>query len=62
MVIMHALDKKLLRDFRRLWGQSLAIALVLACGVMILLTAFGMYRALDDTLAPSKLCQQACLP
>lgn len=48
---MHALDKKLLRDFRRLWGQSLAIALVLACGVMILLTAFGMYRALDDTLA-----------
>jgi ABC-type transport system, involved in lipoprotein release, permease component len=47
---MHALDKKLLRDFRRLWGQSLAIALVLACGVMILLTAFGMYRALDDTL------------
>lgn len=47
---MHALDKKLLRDFKRLWGQSLAIALVLACGVMILLTAFGMYRALDDTL------------
>lgn len=47
---MHALDKKLLRDFKRLWGQALAIALVLACGVMILLTAFGMYRALDDTL------------
>ncbi|WP_344846320.1 ABC transporter permease [Celeribacter arenosi] len=40
----------LLRDFRRLWSQSLAIALVLACGVMILLTAFGMHRALDDTL------------
>lgn len=48
---MHALDIKLLRDFRRLWGQALAIALVLACGVMILLTAFGMHRALDDTLA-----------
>ncbi|MCA0042608.1 ABC transporter permease [Celeribacter litoreus] len=47
---MHALDIKLLRDFQRLWGQALAIALVLACGVMILLTAFGMHRALDDTL------------
>ncbi|WP_417248369.1 ABC transporter permease [Celeribacter sp.] len=48
---MHALDIKLMRDFKRLWSQSLAIALVLACGVMILLTSFGMYRALDDTLA-----------
>jgi len=47
---MHALDIKLLRDFKRLWSQSLAIALVLGCGVMILLTAFGMHRALDDTL------------
>ena len=46
---MHALDKKLTRDFRRLWMQALAIALVLACGVAILLTAFGMYRALDET-------------
>ncbi len=46
---MQALDKKLLRDFRRLWVQALAIALVLACGVAILLTAFGMYRALDET-------------
>ncbi|SLN20199.1 ABC transporter permease [Roseisalinus antarcticus] len=46
---MPAIDRKLLRDFRRLWAQALAIALVLACGVAILLTAFGMYRALDDT-------------
>lgn len=46
---MGALDKKLLRDFRRLWVQALAIALVLACGVMILLTAFGMYGALNDS-------------
>lgn len=48
--LMHALDIKLLRDFRRLWGQALAIALVLASGVMILLMAFGMFRALSDTL------------
>lgn len=48
---MDALDIKLLRDFRRLWAQALAIALVLACGVAIFLTSFGMYRALDETRA-----------
>lgn len=48
---MHALDLKLLRDMRRLWAQALAIALLLACGVAILLTAFGMYTALTDTRA-----------
>jgi len=46
---MHAIDRKLIRDFRRLWAQALAIALVLACGVAILLTSLGMYRALDQT-------------
>lgn len=46
---MQALDKKLLRDFRRLWKQAFAIAMVLACGVAILLTALGMYTALSDT-------------
>jgi putative ABC transport system permease protein len=46
---MEALDLKLLRSFRRLWAQALAIALVLACGVAILLMAFGMERALGDT-------------
>ncbi|MGM0741470.1 MAG: ABC transporter permease [Pseudomonadota bacterium] len=49
--MMDALDKKLLRDFRRLWAQALAIALVLACGVAILMTTFGMYGALEDTRA-----------
>ncbi|MBA3909492.1 MAG: ABC transporter permease [Rhodobacter sp.] len=46
---MHAIDRKLIRDFRRLWAQALAIALVLACGVAILLTSLGMYRALEET-------------
>jgi putative ABC transport system permease protein len=46
---MQALDKKLFRDFARLWLQGLAIAVVLACGVAILLTAFGMNTALTDT-------------
>jgi len=48
---MNALDRKLLRGLRRLWAQALAIALVLACGVAILLTTFGMYGALEDTCA-----------
>ena len=46
---MQAIDKKLLRDFRRLWVQALAIALVLACGVAILLASIGMFTALKDT-------------
>ncbi|WP_439154281.1 ABC transporter permease [Yoonia sp.] len=46
---MQALDQKLLRDFGRLWKQALAIALVLACGVAILLAAMGMNKALSDT-------------
>jgi len=46
---MQAIDIKLFRDFGRLWLQGLAIAVVLACGVAILLTAFGMFAALSDT-------------
>lgn len=34
---MRALDRKLLRDFVRLWAQAFAIALVLGCGVAALL-------------------------
>ena len=48
-MVMQAIDRKLLRDFRRLWLQALAIALVLACGVAILLTSIGMYVALSET-------------
>ena len=47
--VMRTIDKKLLRDFRRLWAQALAIALVLAAGVSIMLMSLGMSRALDDT-------------
>jgi len=46
---MTALDRKLFRDFRRLWAQAFAIALVLACGVAILLTTFGTYLSLEET-------------
>lgn len=43
------LDRKLVRDLGRLWAQALAVALVMACGVMTLILALGATRALDDT-------------
>lgn len=46
---MRILDRKLLRDIRRLWAQALAIALVIAGGVAALLMAVGSYRSLDET-------------
>lgn len=46
---MRALNTKLVRDFWRLWAQSLAIALVLACGVMILVIGIGVERSLSET-------------
>lgn len=48
---MPPLDAKLLRDLRRLWAQSLAIALVLGAGVAILVIAFGAQVSLFETRA-----------
>lgn len=45
------LDIKLLRDFRRLWPQVLAIALVIAGGVASLVLSVGSFRSLDETRA-----------
>jgi putative ABC transport system permease protein len=44
-----ALDIKLLRDFRRMWAQSLAIALVVAGGVASLVMAVGSLNSLEET-------------
>lgn len=46
---MNMLDRKLLRDFRRLWAQGLAIGLVAAAGVMTLLLGVGTYQSLFAT-------------
>src|SRR4249919_577128 len=46
---MRMLDRKLLRDIRRLWAQALAIALVVGGGVATLLLSVGSYRSLDET-------------
>lgn len=48
-MVMTALDRKLFRDLRRIWVQCLAIALVLGCGVMVLVLAQGASRSLTQT-------------
>jgi putative ABC transport system permease protein len=46
-----ALDRKLVRDLRRLWAQALAIALVIGGGVATLVLAVGSIRSLEETRA-----------
>ena len=48
---MRALDRMLVRDVLRLRAQGIAIALVLACGVAVMLMSSGLSRALDETRA-----------
>lgn len=48
---MRMLDRKLLRDLRRLWAQALAIALVVASGFATLILGVGSYRSLFETRA-----------
>ncbi|MEL6549040.1 MAG: FtsX-like permease family protein [Pseudomonadota bacterium] len=49
MSALQAIDRKLLRDFVRLWAQGLAIALVLAAGVTVIIMSVGMSRALNES-------------
>lgn len=48
---MRALDRKMLRDLSRIWAQTLAIALVLGCGVMVLVGAQAAQATLVQTQA-----------
>ena len=50
-MVIPPLRRKALRDLRRLWGQALAIALVLAAGVATLILGNGAHGALSDTRA-----------
>ncbi|MEZ5913772.1 MAG: ABC transporter permease [Paracoccaceae bacterium] len=43
------LDRKLVRDLRHIWVQCLAIALVLGCGIMVLILSTGTQRSLEAT-------------
>jgi putative ABC transport system permease protein len=49
VIRMAVLDRKLLRDLRRMWAQALAIALVIASGVATYVLASGAYESLDET-------------
>ena len=49
--MVTALNRKLLRDLVRIWPQVLAIALVLSCGIMVLVLANGTQAALTQTQA-----------
>jgi len=49
--MVSALDRKLLRDLLRLWAQVLAIAAVLACGVMVLVLGTGTRASLEASRA-----------
>ncbi|MEP7173233.1 MAG: ABC transporter permease, partial [Aestuariivirga sp.] len=48
---MRMLDRKLFRDMKRLWAQSLAVALVMAAGVATMLIGLGAYYSLSETRA-----------
>ncbi|RTL61114.1 MAG: FtsX-like permease family protein, partial [Hyphomicrobiales bacterium] len=48
---MGMLDRKLVRDLRRMWAQMIAIALVMASGVATFVMASGAYHSLDETRA-----------
>jgi putative ABC transport system permease protein len=48
---MRALNRKLLRDLRRMWAQSLAIALVMAAGAATLILGIGAHDSLSTTRA-----------
>lgn len=48
---LSALNKKLIRDLAHIWGQALAIALVMAAGVATLVLSTGAYRSLEETRA-----------
>lgn len=46
---MSPLDRKLLRDLWRIKGQTLAIGLVIAVGVLMLVMMSGLVNSLDET-------------
>src|SRR3989337_1344176 len=43
------LDRKLIRDLRQIQGQALAVALVMACGLAMMIMARSLIHALETT-------------
>ncbi|HVU33520.1 MAG TPA: hypothetical protein VHE61_08805, partial [Opitutaceae bacterium] len=46
---MTLLDRKLLRDLRALKSQALAVALVMACGLAMMITTRSLMLSLETT-------------
>src|SRR5262245_11641621 len=46
---MHHLDRKLVRDLNRMKGQAIAVALVMACGLAMMIMARSLIYSLDST-------------
>ena len=46
---MRSLDRKLLRDLLGMWGQALAISLVMACGVAMFVAMLCTHESLQET-------------
>ena len=49
--MLSHLDRKLLRDLKRLKGQAAAVSLVMACGLAMLIMARSLIHSLDGTRA-----------
>jgi putative ABC transport system permease protein len=47
--MLSYLDRKLTRDLRRLLGQAVAVALVMACGLAMMIMARSLIRSLETT-------------
>ena len=47
--MLTPLDRKLLRDMSHMKGQTLAVGLVMACGLMMMITTRSLIRTLEGT-------------
>ena len=47
-MISH-LDRKLFRDLRRMKGQAIAVALVMGCGLSMMIMSRSLIRSLEST-------------
>src|SRR5882757_10184226 len=47
--MLTALDRKLFRDISRMKGQTLAVSLVMACGLMMMITTRSLTLTLEST-------------
>ena len=47
--MLSHLDKKLWRDLRRMTGQTLSVALVMACGLAMMIMARSLIYSLEST-------------